>query len=307
MTKNSHLCELQLLFGSVFYGVSVVLARFAMEIGIGPYTFNALQHIVAFSILAICRRHIHKVTNTPCMEMVVNSHTLSKLLYWACICGAVNFAACTLCQVGLVTVEAGKSSFLTSLYVVITPIMQCAQPGGYSKISSITWFAIIVSLFGSYLLAGDSTEINFIKFSYGELLTLFGAVLYALYIIIVEHCSKFVNCTDLAIASVGITTAFCTISSLIFEPHMLFTANSDLSLSSMGVVFIVGLLEGFAFLLQTLGQLHTSSAKAAIIMSSDAIITCVIAYLFLNESLSLMEYYGCLGNYIIFTYRLSLN
>lgn len=230
-------CELQVLLGSLFDGISVVLCGAAMEAGIGPFTFNARQHIIATLLLYLSRNFLKRSVGS------VSTTVDANVWFWAFICGTADFLACTVCQIALVTVNAGKGAFLTSLYVIITPLLQCFLPNGYLRISRMTWFSIFISVFGSYLLAGGSTGIGFDEFSYGECLLFIGALGYAIYIVIAEHCVKSVDTIDFALATVFVSTVLCVLASVIWEPSSLTTGLSMDSSYSIIVTLIVGGLE----------------------------------------------------------------
>ena len=61
-------------------------------------------------------------------------------------------------QVGLESVSAGKTSFITGMFVVFVPILEYFTPGFGIQLNLQRWIAALVSLAGLYLLSGCAEE-----------------------------------------------------------------------------------------------------------------------------------------------------
>ena len=87
-----------------------------------------------------------------------------KLLFAGTIAGLFLFAACSFQQVGLQYTTAGKSGFITGLYIFFVPLIGLFFG---QKTGSATWIGAMVALIGLYLL---SIKDDF-SFAEGDLLT----------------------------------------------------------------------------------------------------------------------------------------
>ena len=62
-----------------------------------------------------------------------------------------------------------------------------------------------------------------------------------------------------------------------------------------GAILYTGILStGVAYTLQIIGQKYTEPSVASILLSLEAVIAAIAGYLFLNQSLSLSELFGCM-------------
>ena len=286
-----------------------------MSGGMGPYTFNMLQHVVASLLLILARNPLKRITNMdgeplkPCeyvngvrkyfCSSIASSHHF-ELLVLGVTCAIFNFCGSTLNQVGLVTVQAGKSAFLTSLYVVFTPGIQYAMGGHGDSLSGYTWLAAGVSIIGSFFLAGcsETSIVNAINF--GEIVTIVGAFFWALGILMIDYSVDRVNCVDLTCVQMFVSTILCAVLAFSFEPYGIWTLidSTHIPMQTLTdycwlVTVLTGAFEGVAFLLDTVGQMGTSGSRAALLMSMDSLVTVLVAYLILGETLTYPELFGC--------------
>ena len=54
--------------------------------------------------------------------------------------------------------KGGKSSFITSMYVVIIPILEWLLPCIKGRMTPLAWTASVASLLGLYLLSGCAEQ-----------------------------------------------------------------------------------------------------------------------------------------------------
>lgn len=287
-----------------------------MEAGIGPFTFNMLQHIMACVLLLLLRNPLKNAMDMQQEEIrkpspyiaMIRKHCYSRisslphfdLIVFGTCCAIPNFIGSNLNQLGLVTVEAGKSAFLTSLYVVFTPGIQFLIGGPGVSIGWYTWLAAGVSLLGSFFLAGCSEMSLTEAISFGEIVTVIGAVFWAIGILMTDYSVDHTNCIDLTCVQMVVSTLFCTVLAMTIEPNgILDLLNSfHLPMSTLAdygwvVIVLTGSIEAIAFLLDTIGQMETLGSRAALLMGMDSLVTVCVAYLFLGETLTYPELFGC--------------
>ena len=109
-----------LLIATILWGSTFVAQSVGMD-HIGPFTFQAARCALAviglLPVIAISDR-FKKDGQTFCSRW-----TDKKLWKAGILCGIPLFFACNLQQLGIVDTDAGKSAFLTAMYIVIVPII----------------------------------------------------------------------------------------------------------------------------------------------------------------------------------------
>lgn len=189
-------------------------------------------------------------------------------------------------------VQAGKSAFLTSLYVVFTPLLQYAfLDNSISKLNKWTWLSAIFSILGSYLLAGCANRTGS-SMGAGEVLTILSAVIWAMSIIVSDIGVKFIDGVDLVLASSVVSTIMYVNAACMMEPDTMTDLPNAISGYGWQLVLWVSLLKTMGSVFGTVGQRYTSGYQAALIMGLDTVVAMTIGYFFLSERLNSLEKLG---------------
>ncbi|HET7839374.1 MAG TPA: DMT family transporter, partial [Rectinemataceae bacterium] len=110
-----------LLTTAIIWGFAFVAQRSGMEF-IGPFAYNGIRFAFgAASLLPLLWLGRRSAAATP-PATAGRPSTASKLVGSA-IAGTVLFLGSSLQQMGLVSTTAGNAGFITSLYVVLVPMM----------------------------------------------------------------------------------------------------------------------------------------------------------------------------------------
>lgn len=302
--------ELQILLSTLLFGLAFVGSRNATEDPAGPFTFNAWRFAVSVIIIIPLRGPLKRYLNSDinnCETAMdrednpiaafakrhwpfkVDEYTFD-LYFWGIVCGLSNFSLSTFLQYGLERVPVGKAAFINGLFVVVTPFLELLFPGSKVTISTKLWFSVALSVAGTYLLSNAESA----TIGYGELLVMMATISSSCNILSADAGSKRVDCVDLTTIEFTTTFVLSIIPSLYYESHLWAWPMPALQQGWSMVVF-VGITEGAAFLISTIGQMHaTSNARSALIFSLEAVVTAILGYIFLSESLSYIEMAGCL-------------
>ena len=152
-----------LLFASFIWGTAFVSQAMGMD-NIGPFTFSFSRTFLGFLIVLPIAIFYEKT-----LIIVLKN---KQLLIISVITGSVFFVGMNLQQYALLKSQVANASFLTTLYVPIVAII--SRFFFKSKIYWITWFAVLLCIYGSYLLTSNqSSEIKM----YDTLLFLSGVFL----------------------------------------------------------------------------------------------------------------------------------
>lgn len=268
-----------LLITAVIWGFAFVAQRVGMEY-LGPFTFNAarftLGSLSLLPLLFISR------DERPASENILPRPSFKLVVFGGFSAGFMLFMGMSLQQVGLVYTTAGKAGFITSLYVVIVPILglfwkQSTNPG--------IWIGAVLAAIGLYFLS--VTE----RFSgeFGDLLEFFCAFFWAGQVLIIGWLSSRIQSVKLAFTQFVVCAVLSFMVAVVFED----ISWNALVQSAWPILYGGILSSGVAFTFQVMAQRHTHPAHASIVMSLEAVFAAIGGWLLLNEILSMRGVMGC--------------
>ena len=162
--------DLTLLLVSIIWGSAFVAQRVAGQMG-SVYLFNAARYLLAaLVVLPVAARGFRKISWVD---------TGSREQYkWMFIAGFLLFLGSALQQLGLVYTTAGNAGFITSLYVVLVPVMLFLVWG--ERAHWISLVAVILAGVGAFFLStGGRFEVRA-----GDSLELLGALFWTFHVIV---------------------------------------------------------------------------------------------------------------------------
>lgn len=265
-----------LLITSIIWGSAFVAQITGMDV-LGPFTFNAARSFLAVISLAVIVSILKDDMNTKFID----------LLKGGLACGSFLFMGSSLQQIGLINTTAGKASFITSLYILLVPIIAFIVMK--KRVTLITIIAIILGALGLYLLAipgGSSFSIN-----KGDLVVFIGSFFWGSHILVIDYFTKKVNPVKLSLMQFTVMTLFSAIAAVFFERESISVFN--LMISWKPIVYAGIFSSCIAYTLQMVGQKYTDPVLASLILSLESVFGALSGYLFLNEVLTTKEFIGC--------------
>lgn len=268
-----------LLLTSAIWGFAFVAQRVGMDY-VGPFLFNGVRFALGSLVLLplVLRNGIHRrqgAGNSPRTETKI-------LVFGSTLLGISIFAAASLQQVGLVYTTAGNAGFITGLYVVIVPILGLFW-GQRPNIG--TWIGALLAAIGLYLLSVTHE----LAISYGDLLELIGAFLWAVQILLVGWLSPKADPLKLAFVEFSVCSFLSLVTAFIAEKIVL----ESLVQAAIPILYGGVLSVGVAFTLQVVAQRNAHPAHAAIIFSLESVFAALGGWLVLNETIGLRGLAGC--------------
>jgi drug/metabolite transporter (DMT)-like permease len=265
--------NLLLLLTAAIWGFAFVAQRAGMEY-VGPFTFNGVRFLLGGLSLLPLLFFFSRNEPSPVKK--------SGVLFPGVLAGIVLFTAASLQQIGIVTTTAGKAAFITSLYIVLVPIISLFMGQTTSK---GTWLGCVLSVVGLYFLCiKESSAIQF-----GDLLVLIGAFLWAVHILVIGYFSPRVDVLKLSFVQFMTCSALSLILAFITEEFVL----SNLLAAAVPILYGGIGSVGIAYTLQAVGQKYARPAHAAIILSMEAVFAAIGGFLLLGEYLEIQEILGC--------------
>jgi len=198
--------------------------------------------------------------------------------------------ASTLQTIGMVYTSPGKSGFLTALYMVIVPILGLFMG---KRPRPVILVSVLIALSGLYLMCIDgSLAINF-----GDVLTIFCAVVFAFHILAIDKFSPKVDGVKLACLQFFVC-GFLNIIAMVFLNQ---TPTFSQVVSLWASIGYSGVLScGVAYTLQIVGQKYTDPTSASILMSLESVFATLTTVILVacgwnltGGQLSPRELWGC--------------
>ena len=270
-----------LFLTALIWGVAFVAQSVGMD-HIGPYTFNAVRLLLgALVTMPWAIMELKKQKNAE-EEREVYIRKRNSSVIGAAFCAVVFFLAVNLQQFALIGSSVANVSFITTLYILIIPIigMFLGKKHGLS-----IWIAIAIAVVGMYLLCIKEGLV----LEMGDILAFICAVMFALQILIVDHYVPksyviVLSCTQNLFAGL-ISFVFM----LIFEGVNL----EGIKTAWLPLAYTGILSTGLAYTTQMLGQKYLKPTVASLIMSLESVIAAIAAWLIIGQALSLREMLGC--------------
>ena len=270
---------LLLLITAFFWGTTFV----AQSLGsnhVGAFTYNAGRFIITGVILLI----ISLFRKRNIKEYIPSSKSVKWIFIMAIFVGVALFMGSTFQQLGInITKSPSKSGFISSLYMVIVPII------GYfikKKPKPIIWLYLGLAIVGSYLISvtGD------FKLELGDILTLICALMFAVQITLVDIINPHID-------SVKLSAMQFIVAGILSFVFMLFTEKVNfynIYLALPAILYAAIFSGCIAYTFQIIGQKYTEPTIASMIMSLESVFALFGGVIILKEELTLRLIIGCI-------------
>lgn len=274
--NKSFFASIGLLFTAAIWGFAFVVVKDSLEY-IGSVYMVAIRFLIAAVGMAILFwKRIKKIDK--------------KHLIMGAVTGAFLCTAYIVQTIGCFYTTAGKNAFLTTIYVILIPIISWPL---YKKRPELYIFiAAVMSISGIGLLALGGNDVGGINI--GDVLTLICGLFYALHILWTEKCNK-EGCDTLIITFLQF--AFASLFAWILAPFM--DGSLDLAVFNNSKVIVsllyLGLLSSMlCFTLQNVGLKYVPSSLASLFLSFESVFGVLFSTIFLHERMSLRMAIGCI-------------
>lgn len=274
-----------LLITAAIWGSAFVAQRVGMDY-IGPYTYSGFRFLIGGLALIPIAIWIHNWQARQLSQGVVSKREPKQggmgLIKASLISGIVLFGGVTLQQVAMVYTTAGKGGFITSLYIVLVPIMGLAFK---QRAGAGVWLGAFIALVGLYLLSIKSD----FTLSYGDFLMLLGAFFWAAHVLVIGWVAPKYDPVVLSILQFLICGVLSMVLAVIYETIVW----ADVMLAMESILYAALMSTGVAYTLQVVAQQDAKASHAAIILSSEAMFAVLAGWLILDEVLTVRGLWGC--------------
>lgn len=275
-----------LLVTAIIWGCSFVAQSIGMD-SVGPFTFTsarmALGVLVLLPFIALARMRLSAGFPDKAAERRSRAYRRT-LLIGSLACGLCLFGGESLQQFGLANDTAvGKSGFITSLYIVLVPLISLAlgrRPG------PLVWGAVCFALGGLWLLCMPEEGFSLAR---GDLFTLGCALVFSLHILVISRFVTRVDPVELSCGQFFFGCLFAVACALLFEEP---TAEG-LRAALLPILWAGIMSNGVAYTFQIIGQRGMNETLASLILSLESVFAVIAGWAVLGEVLSARELAGC--------------
>lgn len=262
---------------ALIWGVAFVAQQVGMNY-VGPYTFSATRFILGGLVLIPVVMLMNRLESTEQKQEKSQRNTWMGGL----LCGLILTVASNLQQIGLQYTTVGKAGFITALYIVIVPILGIFLK---RKAGIKLWVSVLIALIGLYLLCMKDS----ISLGLGDSLVFVCALMFSLHILTVDHFSPTADCVKMSCIQFFVAGILSSVCMFLFEslPTM-----DMLSGAAIPILYTGILSSGVAYTFQILGQKNMNPTIASLILSFEAVISVIAAWIILQQGMSIREMVG---------------
>ena len=275
---NTKQANLLMLVPPLIWGVAFVYQKTGME-SIGPFTFSFARFF--FALLTVLPLALLFEKNN--FKIIFSSKRYTNLCL---ITGFFLFCGMGLQQYALQVSLVSNVAFLSTLYV---PIVAIISKFIFKKqLHWIIWVAILLCLYGSYLLSSNQS----IEIQKSDSLLFIAALSFALHIIFIDIFMKELN-SPFIFGSVQyfIVFLFSLVIAFMFEDPDF----KNIKIEWFEILFTGIISAGIGYTLQIIAQQKANPAPAAIILSMESVFAAIAGWYMINEILDQNKIFGCIA------------
>jgi len=269
--------SLCLLLAAFIWGITFVAQLAGMD-NIGPFTYGFARYVVGVMAILVVWYGFREKRRAAKERGEYYSGWKAGMG-----AGVIMFVASAFQQCALQYTTAGKTAFITCLYIIFVPIISVVI-GKILKLEN--WIGALAALVGLYCLSikGD------FDLNYGDVLAFICSVFWSLHIMYIDRFADKKDNIDISASQLVV----CAVLNGIVAFAMESVVWQHIVDAWFPIVFAGVMSSGIAFTLQIVGQKYAEPAHAAIIMSLESVFGAVGGWFVLNEQMSHIEVFGCM-------------
>ena len=267
--NNKITAQIGLILITIIWGVTFILVKQALN-DAPPFTFATLRFgLATIMAMALVKHKLFQITKSE--------------LIGGIICGFFLFLGYGFQNFGLMNTTASKSAFITSVSVLLVPILLTTLK--LQQVKWRLWIAVLLATLGLYLIILPGGG----KLNLGDILTSGCALSFALHIIAQDiYIKKGIRLLQFFCVQSGFVTLFSFVNAQIFESSAIIWSNQLIV-----AIIITGVLATFAaFLFMIWAQKILNPTETALIFSIEPVAAALFATVFGSEILGMWGWIG---------------
>lgn len=269
-----------LLITAIIWGVAFVAQDVGMDYWT-PFTFNGMRSIIGGVVLLPFIFIRDKQRGEDACKW-----TNPTLIKGGVLCGIALCTATSFQQFGILysNESAGKAGFITAFYIVLVPIFGMFLK---KKCPLNAWIAALIAVVGLYVLCIPK-GVGF-KVEFADMLVFVCALVFTVQILVIDHYSPKVDGVKMACIqffTMGVISLICTAVTQSFS----FSTEPS---AWIAILYAGVFSSGVAYTLQIVAQKDLNPTIASLIMSLEACVSVIAAWLILGDAMNSRQIIGC--------------
>ncbi len=264
-----------LVTAAVVWGFAFVAQRLGADY-VGAFTFNGARFLLGtLSLIPVILLFERKANDPERKKLTLKAGLVAGVL----LC-----TASFLQQLGVeMTDSAGKSGFITGLYMILVPFLGIFV-GQKTNIQS--WIGAGLGVLGLGLICLDG---GVLTFTFGDILLILCAVVFAVHILWIDRFGDRIYSLRFSMTQFAVCTVLNWILAIFTEDITL----TSLTSAAIPIAYCGFLSVGVAYTCQVLGQKYSEPTSASIILSTESVFAAIGGAILLQERMAPLAYVGC--------------
>lgn len=252
----------------------------------GPFTVNTARTLLSAVVLTLGISLFNLITKKKVSDQrseEQKKEDRKSLILGSIMCGTALTVAQALQQYGIAGSEPGKAGFITTLYIVIVPLLGIFLK---KKVSFKIWISVITAVVGFYFLCiKEGFQIDS-----SDLFLLYGAIIFSIHILIIDHFTQTVNGLYLSCGQLIVASIISAILMFAFEEPSI----SQITVCIGPIVYLGIVSNGIAYTLQIIAQKGANPMVFSLLLSLESVFA-LLTDIVINKTVPTpKEALGCL-------------
>ena len=265
-----------LIWGTAFSAQSVASTH------LGPLTFNALRSVIAFFALLVLDLIVSWKTPGRRSLFQLRGAQRRRMIVGGCACGVMLALACNVQQLGIADTSAGKTGFITAMYIVIVPLFGLFQR---KRLSWTLWVSVALAAAGLYFLC---VKENF-TVAPSDLIVLLCAFFYAGHILVIDRFSEELDGIQMSCVQFFAVMVLSSIGMFLMESPAL----TAVALCIGPILYCGFFSSAVGYTLQILAQRDANPTVVSLLLSLESVFAVLGGAVLLQEQMGVREILGC--------------
>lgn len=276
--------NLLLLMTAIIWGSAFIAQSKGADV-IGPFTFNTVRYALAVvALLPVIYIFSRKRNSENTVDQdIPRANGTKTLIIGGIATGIALFTASSLQQYAMAFTTAAKAGFITTLYVILVPIVGIFLK---KKIRPIIWFCALLAVIGLYLL---SIKPGTFSISRGDFFVLLCALAFTGHILIIDYFSPKTDGVKLSCIQFAVVSIASFVAMMMTETFVL----SEVLDAIIPLLYTGVLSSSVGYTCQIIAQKKADPVISSLILSLESVFAAIFGALILHESMSGREITGC--------------
>lgn len=276
--------NLLLLMTAIIWGSAFIAQSKGADV-IGPFTFNTVRYALAVvTLLPVIYIFSRKRNSENTVDQdIPKANGTKTLIIGGIATGIALFTASSLQQYAMAFTTAAKAGFITTLYVILVPIVGIFLK---KKIRPIIWFCALLAVIGLYLL---SIKPGTFSISRGDFFVLLCALAFTGHILIIDYFSPKTDGVKLSCIQFAVVSIASFVAMMMTETFVL----SEVLDAIIPLLYTGVLSSSVGYTCQIIAQKKADPVISSLILSLESVFAAIFGALILHESMSGREITGC--------------